>query len=56
MAVPANAGPAVGATALVPPAPAAPQPGSDPATADKKALLPKKSKKGEQPPTPGFSL
>lgn len=53
MAVPTLAGPAIGANA---PAPTTPQPSSDPATADKKALLPKKSKKGEQPATPGFSL
>jgi pilus assembly protein CpaC len=56
MAVPSLAGPAVGANAPVPPAPTTPQPSSDPATADKKALLPKKSKKGDQPATPGFSL
>ncbi|WP_066827518.1 type II and III secretion system protein family protein [Sphingomonas mali] len=56
MAVPMVAGPAIGANAPVPAAPTAPQPSSDPATADKKALLPKKSKKGEQPATPGFSL
>jgi len=56
MAVPATAAPAVGANAPVSPVPSTPQPSSDPATADKKALLPKKSKKGEQPPTPGFSL
>ncbi|WP_066809100.1 type II and III secretion system protein family protein [Sphingomonas asaccharolytica] len=56
MAVPTLAGPAIGANAPVPAAPTAPQPSSDPATADKKALLPKKSKKGEQPATPGFSL
>jgi pilus assembly protein CpaC len=56
MAVPTLAGPAIGANAPVPPAPTTPQPSSDPATADKKALLPKKSKKGEQPATPGFSL
>jgi len=56
MAVPTLAGPAIGANAPVPAAPIAPQPSSDPATADKKALLPKKSKKGEQPATPGFSL
>jgi pilus assembly protein CpaC len=56
MAVPTLAGPAVGANAPVSPAPTTPQPNSDPATADKKALLPKKSKKGDQPATPGFSL
>jgi pilus assembly protein CpaC len=56
MAVPTLAGPAIGANAPVPAAPTTPQPSSDPATADKKALLPKKSKKGEQPATPGFSL
>jgi pilus assembly protein CpaC len=56
MAVPTLAGPAIGANAPVPPAPTTPQPSSDPAIADKKALLPKKSKKGEQPATPGFSL
>lgn len=56
MAVPTVAGPAIGANAPVPAAPTTPQPSSDPATADKKALLPKKSKKGEQPATPGFSL
>jgi pilus assembly protein CpaC len=56
MAVPTLAGPAIGANAPVPPAPTTPQPSSDPATADKKALLPKKSKKGDQPATPGFSL
>ena len=56
MATPTVAGPAIGANAPVPAAPTTPQPSSDPATADKKALLPKKSKKGEQPATPGFSL
>jgi len=56
MAVPTLAGPAIGANAPVPAAPTAPLPSSDPATTDKKALLPKKSKKGEQPATPGFSL
>ena len=56
MAGPMVAGPAIGANAPVAPAPTAPQPGSDPATADKKALLPKKSKTGDQPATPGFSL
>jgi pilus assembly protein CpaC len=56
MAVPTLAGPAIGANAPVPAAPTTPQPSSDPATADKKALLPKKSKKGDQPATPGFSL
>jgi pilus assembly protein CpaC len=56
MAVPMVAGPAIGANAPLPAAPTTPQPSSDPATADKKALLPKKSKKGDQPATPGFSL
>jgi pilus assembly protein CpaC len=56
MAVPTLAGPSIGANAPVPAAPTTPQPSSDPATADKKALLPKKSKKGDQPATPGFSL
>jgi pilus assembly protein CpaC len=56
MAVPTVAGPAIGASAPVPATPTTPQPNSDPATADKKALLPKKSKKGDQPATPGFSL
>ena len=56
MAVPTLVGPAIGANAPVPAAPTTPQPSSDPATTDKKALLPKKSKKGDQPATPGFSL
>lgn len=56
MAVPNVAGPAIGASAPVPVTPTTPQPNSDAATADKKALPPKKSKKGDQPATPGFSL
>ena len=35
---------------------ATPQPGTDPSVTDRKALPPKKSKKGEEPATPGFSL
>ena len=56
MAVPSTVGPALGATAPVPAVPAGPQPTTDPAASDKKALPPKKSKKGEAPATPGFSL
>lgn len=56
MATPLVAGPAIGANAPVPLTPTTPLPTTDPATADKKALPPKKSKKGDQPATPGFSL
>jgi pilus assembly protein CpaC len=56
MAPTSTVAPALGANAPVPPAPTAPQPATDPAAADKKALPPKKSKKGEEPATPGFSL
>ncbi|HEX7693022.1 MAG TPA: pilus assembly protein N-terminal domain-containing protein [Sphingomonas sp.] len=56
MAPSTTAGPALGASAPVPATPTTPQPATDPATADKKALPPKKSKKGDEPATPGFSL
>jgi pilus assembly protein CpaC len=56
MATPSTVGPALGATAPVPVAPNGPQPTTDPAAADRKALPPKKSNKGDLPATPGFSL
>jgi len=56
MATPSTVGPALGANAPVPAAPTTPQPMTDPATTDKKALPPKKSKKSGDQPAPGFSL
>jgi pilus assembly protein CpaC len=56
MAAPSTVGPALGATAPVPVAPTGPQPTTDPAATDRKALPPKKSTKGDTPATPGFSL
>jgi pilus assembly protein CpaC len=56
MATPSTVGPTLGASAPVPATPSGPQPASDPALLDKKALPPKKSKSGDPTVTPGFSL